>query len=254
MQLITAVGSQDRLMSRSLRAKIRERILKIPLGGRPLSEVVYPTYVRLYPLLYGMWGFEFEGKRYRYMFHPYGATIRGERIVEVPIALEELKQHAGRRILEVGNVLSHYLSCDHDVVDKYEQYPRCINQDILDFRPDHLYDFIISISTVEHIGWNESEREPDKAVRALSHMRSLIATGGRMLVTVPWGQNPALDRYLQSQDCLFDQLKFMKRVSSRNTWVQTSSEVLQCARYGGPYPFANVLVLGYLTAPGKSRA
>lgn len=228
--------------------------MKTSLGGRPLGEILYPTFVRIYPWLYCMQQFEFEGKWYQYMFHPCGATLRGERIIEVPIVLDELRRQLGRCILEVDNILSHYVACHHDVVDRYEKHRRCIYQDILDFQPDHLYDFIISISTVEHIGWNESERKPDKAVRAQSHMRSLIAPGGRMLVTVPWGQNLALDRHLQSRDCLFDQLKSLKRVSNRNTWVQTSSDVLQYARHGDPYPFVNDLVLGYLTAPGKSRA
>jgi len=225
---------------------VRERILETRLGGRSVRDLVFPAYVRLYPWLFCMWSFEYEGRRYGYKFHPYGATIRGERIVEVPIALEELKANAGRRILEVGNVLSHYVPCDHVVVDKYEQSDRCLNVDIMDFYPPHRFDYILSISTVEHIGWNEHEQEPDKAVRALLHMKSLLAPGGRMLVTVPWGENPALDRHLRSAECMFDELRYMKRVSSRNTWVQADAGVLEQACYGRPYPFANALVLGYL--------
>lgn len=237
----------------ALRATVRARILRTRLGGRPLGELLYPAFVRLYPLLFCMRSFEFEGRRYRYLFHPYGATIRGERIVEVPIALEALRAHAGQRVLEVGNVLGHYVEGTHDVVDKYELAPRCINEDILEFRPAGRYDFIISVSTVEHIGWHEEERDPEKAVRALHHMRNLLAPGGNMLVTMPWGQNPALDRYLQGRDCLFDRLRYMKRVSGRNTWVQTTAQALPVARYGHPYPFANVLVLGSLTVPGAGR-
>jgi hypothetical protein len=181
------------------------------------------------------------------MFHEYGATIRGERIVEVPIALGEVRARTGRRILEVGNVLSHYVAVYHEVVDKYEQASVCINEDILDYRPLSPYDFILSISTVEHIGWNEYEREPEQAICALFHMQSLLAPGGEMFVTIPWGQNPALDQHLLGSHCIFQVLRYMRRTSRRNTWRQTTKTALQTAHYGRPYPFANVLVLGYLT-------
>jgi hypothetical protein len=220
------------------------------VGGRRLGEMLYPAYVKAYPFLFFMRHFCFDGKRYDYLFHPYGATVRGERIVEVPIVLEELRLHRGEKILEVGNVLRHYITCAHDVVDKYEQAPGVINTDILEFRPAHRYDFIVSISTVEHIGWSEHEREPEKSVEALKYMRGLLAPSGRMLVTMPWGSNPALDRHIESPDCLFDDLRFMKRVSARNTWVQTTADSLTDARYGCPYPFANVLVIGSVA---KSR-
>lgn len=234
-------------------ATVRARVLGTRLGGRPLGELLYPAFVKLYPLLFWMRSFEFEGRRYRYMFHPYGATIRGERIVEIPVALAALRAHAGQRILEVGNVLSHYVACTHDIVDKYERAPGCINEDILTFRPAAPYDFVISVSTVEHIGWHEEEQDPEKAVRALHHMKSLLTPWGSMLVTMPWGQNPALDRYLQSQDCVFDRMGYMKRRSGRNTWEQTTAQALVGARYGSPFPFANVLVLGWLSVPGTGR-
>jgi len=233
-------------MARWFTALIRKRILETRLAGRPLGDILYPTYVRLYPFIFFMRSFEYEGKRYRYMFHPYGATIRGERIVEIPIALEALAAHSGQRILEVGNVLSHYVESEHDIVDKYEQAPGCLNEDIVEFRPMNPYHFIISISTVEHIGWNEHERDPEKAVRALFHMKNLLAPGGSMLVTMPWGENPDLDCHLQSPECIFDTLRYMQRVSWRNTWIPTTASALAMARYGKPYPFANVVVLGYL--------
>jgi hypothetical protein len=227
-----------------LAMRLRSQILQTRVGGHPLGEILYPTYVKLYPFVFFMRHFNFDGQQYDYFFHPYGATLRGERIVEVPIVLAELRSRAGQRVLEVGNVLSHYVASRHDIVDKYERGTGVLNEDILDYRPAHRYDFIVSISTVEHIGWNEHEREPEKCIQALTHMRSLLAPGGRMLVTLPWGGNPVLDRHIQSRTCLFDDLRFMKRVSRRNTWVQTTSAALVGARYGDPYPFANVLVIG----------
>lgn len=58
------------------------------------------------------------------------------------------------------------------------------------------YDWIVSISTMEHVGHDEEPKDPGAAARAIHHLRSLLASGGEMLVTVPGGYNPALDRAL----------------------------------------------------------
>lgn len=226
---------------------IRHRVLSMRTGRWTLRDILYSAYVHLYPFVFCMRSFQYEGTRYEYMFHPYGATLTSERIVEVPIALEALRAHAGGRVLEIGNVLNHYAKCDHIVIDKYEKSDGCINLDILDYRPSHGFDFIVSVSTVEHIGWNKYEREPEKAVLALEHMKRLLAPSGRMLVTIPLGYNQPLDRYLQSDRCMFHKACFLMRSSSKNQWVQVSAEAAFGAKYGSPYPFANGLVIGYAT-------
>lgn len=70
-------------------------------------------------------------------------------------------------MLEVGNVLSHYFPIHHDIVDKYEVCPGVINQDIADFLPQEKYDLILSISTVEHVGWDEQPQEPTKLLQVI---------------------------------------------------------------------------------------
>ena len=235
-------------MPKKPQSGIREAILSMKFGKRPLREIIYPCYVRLYPLIYRMREFSYDGQTYSYMFHPYGATIRGERIVEVPIALEALDRRRGQHILEVGNVLSHYVPCSHVILDKYEDHPACLNMDIFDFEPPCPLDFIVSVSTVEHIGWNEFENTPERAVQALTRMADMLAPGGTMLVTIPWGYNPALDRYLQSRECLFTELRYMRRVSRKNKWEETDAGACADAKYGEPFPFGNVIVFGYLTS------
>jgi len=228
-----------------LPTQIRNRVLDVSVGGRRIRDILYPAYVWLYPLLFRPRHFLYEGKRFRYMFHPYGATLKSERIVEIPIAFEEMNAHAGKRILEVGNVLNHYRSGNHVVLDKYERSDRCLNVDVMDYQPASRFDFIVSISTVEHIGWNEHERESEKAVRALQRMHAMLEPGGTMLVTIPWGYHPALDRYVRSSECLFERVRYMKRISRRNVWIQCDASALAEVRYGWPYPFANALLVGY---------
>ncbi len=65
--------------------------------------------------------FEFDGKSLSLFYHHYNMTWANERAVEVPIAADFLRRSAGKRVLEVGNVLSHYGDVDHTILDKYER-------------------------------------------------------------------------------------------------------------------------------------
>ncbi|HAL04611.1 MAG TPA: hypothetical protein DCP58_05820, partial [Verrucomicrobiales bacterium] len=65
--------------------------------------------------------FTYYDKTLLLFYHGYNMTWANERAVEVPIAREYLGRHTGQRVLEVGNVLSHYGDVDHVVLDKYEQ-------------------------------------------------------------------------------------------------------------------------------------
>ena len=67
-----------------------------------------------------------------------------------------------------------------------------VNEDIVDFRTDKRYDLVISISTVEHVGWDEDPNDPSKvlgkgskALDAIAHMAALLAPKGLMVVTFP---------------------------------------------------------------------
>jgi len=78
--------------------------------------------------------FMLGGTRYRYLWHPYMTTWRSERAVELPIAWSRVRKADPANILELGNVLSNYFPVRHAVVDKYEQTPGVINEDIVGFR------------------------------------------------------------------------------------------------------------------------
>ena len=137
--------------------------------------------------------FTLGGERYRGLRRLYGRTWVTERAVEVPVAQRLLERHSGERILEVGNVLSHYGPVEHDVVDRYEAAPGVRNVDVLDLAPEPSYDLIVSVSTLEHVGRDETPPEPERAVRALEHLRRLLRPGGVLFATVPAGYNRALD-------------------------------------------------------------
>lgn len=189
--------------------------------------------------------FVFDGRQYLYLYHFYNKTWKNERGIEIPIFRELLLRHQGERILEVGNVLAHYFPIHHDVVDKYEVAPGVINQDIVEFVPPRKYDLIVSISTLEHVGWDEQPQEPAKLLQAIDHLReTCLAPSGTIVVSLPIGYNNYFDALLENSKTLFTTQHFLKRVSKKNYWVETDWENCRDVKYGRF--LANALVIGLI--------
>jgi len=126
-----------------------------------------------------------------------------ERSVEAPWAI----QHIGgaRRVLDVGCSTSDYLAdlaqneprLDRRVYGLDPDAPRPTrNVGILKGTivappfPAAGFDLILCVSTVEHIGlpiYGQHEF-PHGDILAMRHMRRLLAPGGRLLLTVPFGR------------------------------------------------------------------
>jgi SAM-dependent methyltransferase len=190
--------------------------------------------------------FSFRGRDYHYFFHSYNLAWRNERTVEIPIARGFLSEYAGRDILEVGNVLAHYVDVSHDVLDKHEVSSGVINEDALDFDPGKKYDLIISISTLEHIGWDEQPRDPEKARLAVANLAGLLATGGQMVVTVPLGYNPEFDRLLEQRDKPFTEIYALRRIPGRNEWTEADFESVSGSGYPRKRFRADAIIVGVI--------
>lgn len=196
------------------------------------KERLYPLSLVLYYKISRRGTFMFQGKRYNYLYHTYNTTWKNGRTVEVPIISELIKSYQGKRILEVGNVISHYFPIEHDVVDKYEVAEGVINQDIVDFRTPNSYDLIVSISTLEHVGFDEEEKNPTKPLRAIESMKRCLGAGGKIAVTFPLAYNRDLDALLRRPDNPFTECYFMKLVSLDNRWLQVAWKDVRDAKYG----------------------
>ena len=198
--------------------------------------------------------FSFGGREYSYFNHPYNFTWDNERSVEIPIALDRIASFGEGRVLEAGNVLSHYVPAGWDVLDKFERATGVINCDLAEYRPDSRYDLIVSISTLEHVGFDDDVRDPDKIPAALANLRdNCLKPGGEMLFTMPLGYNQSLDESLFSGELGFDDLRYLKR-ASRHEWVEVSRDDLGDYRYATTYIEAGAVVIaGYHgSAAGKS--
>lgn len=186
--------------------------------------------------------FTFFGRQHPYFCHWYNATFDNERSVEIPLARYFLRQAEGKRVLEVGNVLSHYGSTYHDILDKYEKASGIFHADVVDYRPTSPYDLIVSVSTLEHVGWDEVPRDSTKIVRSVKNLRMMLAPGGLLFATIPVGYNTSITSLLE-QECLFTEQYYLKRISRGNDWVETSKQVALAIPFNTPYSFANALVL-----------
>jgi len=164
--------------------------------------------------------FRFGGVTHRYFCHLYNATWRNERAVEIPIVcayVTEFKGRRGSKMLEVGNVLGHYLKGYHPVIDKYESGECIINNDIADYAPVKKYDLIVSISTLEHVGWDEAAGSPSKLLEAIDNLkRNVLTSDGKLLATMPLGYNPYLDNLLLHDSLPFESIRCMRRPSHKS--------------------------------------
>lgn len=190
--------------------------------------------------------FTLRQQSYRYFLSSYNFTWENERIVEVPIILKLIEESHGEKILEVGNVLSHYVSIKHDVVDKYEKSDGVINSDIVDFMPAYKYDLIVSISTFEHIGFDESLKDPNKLLDAFRNVRNILAPGGKAVITLPVGYNPGLDKLLREDRTIFADKYCLKRISRLNSWTEVDWDAIRDAEFDRPFRFANGLVFAVI--------
>lgn len=165
--------------------------------------------------------------------------------MEIPIVWKSVKEARSGNILEVGNVLSNYFSVSHDILDKYEKAENVVNEDVCDFGPGKKYNLIVSISTLEHVGWDENPREPGKILRAVQKLRTLLAPGGKLIVTLPVGYNADLDELLNTKQLSFTKTGYLKRVA-KGEWAEADWDAIRSIGYNYPLRTANGIVVGII--------
>jgi hypothetical protein len=236
-------------------SQMRDAYRDMPLAADHLTVAELRTFANYcrHRALRSRRSFTLAGRSYPYYFGRYNTTWHNERIVEVPVCWEIVRQFDPERVLEVGNVLPHYFKASHTILDKDEADPRVVNADVTEYETDRRYDLIVTISTLEHVGFDYSETiEPRKILVAIDRLRSFLSPTGRLLVTLPTGYNPHLDKLLLDGDLRFDRLLAMKRVSSDNRWVEASWSEVAGMPYGDPYRGANGLIFGIFGADGST--
>jgi hypothetical protein len=189
--------------------------------------------------------FKFQNREYKYFCHSYNETWQNERAVEIPMIWNIVKSQKDN-ILEIGNVLSHYFPLPHDILDKYEKAKGVVNEDVVDFKTPKRYDLIVSISTLEHVGWDESPKDGKKILIAIDGLKRLLNPRGKVVISVPIGYNPYLDNLLKENKTGFTSRFCLKRISKNNLWIETDWKGVENSKFNNPYPFANGIVIGII--------
>lgn len=145
----------------------------------------------IYYSLFKQGTFWFNGDEYNYFYHLMNVTFSNERAIEIPIAAGLLDQYKDKWILEVGNVMHWYHKSKHIVLDKYEK--NCINEDIVDYQHIYKFDLVLSVSTLEHVGYDEVPHDSEKIYKSIENMKTLLRPGGLLFFTIPVGYNPNID-------------------------------------------------------------
>jgi hypothetical protein len=187
--------------------------------------------------------FTFGKQSYPFFYHTYNFTWDNERAVEIPIVKRYLDNNIGKRALEMGNVLSYYFTPGWDVLDKFDTGPGMIREDIVDFVPPEKYDLIVSISTLEHVGFDDDIKDPGKIIETMNNLKqNCLKPGGSMIFTMPMGYNPFMDKMLFDDELGFDEVLFMKRIS-KNEWRELSKDELGDYSYASEYIEAGAIVV-----------
>lgn len=181
--------------------------------------------------------FIYNGIRLPYFYHHYHSTYGSERAIEISIGKHFLDTHDD--ILEIGNVMSHYFPTSHSIVDKYEEAPGIINEDVVDIKSHH--ENILAISTLEHVGFDEEGKDHTKFFKAMENIKRISNCA---LITLPWGYNPSVDEFVK---------KFKGKMTlyyrEGREWKIGTLENIKNKTYASKYPCANAIAVVEIENP-----
>jgi len=132
------------------------------------------------------------------------------------------------------------------VVDKYEKSPGVHNIDFFDYDKRNKFDAFLSISTFEHIAWDEKKRDSKKLLDCFYKIKQHVKDRSQVLVTAPLGYNDFLDDFVRQKKLPFTHSTYLIRTSKDQKWQDVSpEEALQSKyQYSKKYQGANSLLVG----------
>jgi hypothetical protein len=187
-----------------------------------LKFLIYKVLYKVHKFFFNT-KFYFQGNPYSYFVNEYNSTYLNERAIEIPIATEYYNTFLkSNETLEIGNVLKRYFpELKHDVLDLYEGFEGVINEDIEFYKSAIKYKFILTVSTLEHVGFDGDEiLDLDKLRRSINNITdNLLAEGGVLIATFPLKYNPSIDDLFSSN---FFHEKYAMQRGFLNLWKQVS--------------------------------
>lgn len=131
------------------------------------------------------------------------------------------------------------------MLDRYEQ-GATHNIDLFDHHDQ--VDWIVAISTLEHVRWDEpaTGRLADGPQRALEHLHQILRPGGQMLITIPMGWHPYLDTTILEDRLPVQPTRQCTLVRQDTQWVQT--DTVTHRRYAASSIWAESVWVGEFSA------
>ncbi len=75
---------------------------------------------------------------------------------------------------------------------------------------------------------------------------------GKLVFTLPIGQNPNMDKILRKKKIKCTRLYCLKRISADNKWIETDWEDIKDSQYDKPFISANALVISTISNNHKN--
>lgn len=144
-----------------------------------------------------------------------------ERVVEYPWFLSQTDEQIGS-LLDAGSALNFHFILDHPYIKRknitivtLEPENNCFWQNRVSYLfrdirelpfKDNLFDEVVSISTIEHIGMDNSlyttdlslrEKKTRDYLKAVTEMRRVTKPGGKVYISVPFGRYTDFGWYQQ---------------------------------------------------------
>lgn len=234
------------MKKKSLKFKLYWLLINFIRSNKIVRFIIELIALGFYKVFRSQKRFIFQNNKYSYFYHFYNRAIASERIVEIPIAKKLIDDHKGKNILEVGNVLRHYFPIEHKVLDKYEKGKNVINKDVVKFKLEEKFDLILSVSTMEHVGFSYGEkRSSTKFVKGVNNLKRHLRKGGQLVVTFPLFYNKFIDELVLDNKMPFNKGYFMKRISYWNEWIEVDyEEAIRGDGYDKKYANSNILYIG----------
>lgn len=163
---------------------------------------------------------------------PYNNPRINERNIELPIAFWFIENY-NNDLVEIGEVTPFYRDPQHPVYDLSSQ---------LEERRKDLFDIdlkgknVLSISTVEHVGFGDygNAPEPHMALEAIKYIKKHTK---KYLITYPVGYNTELDDDLMHTKHKY----FLMQRDEHNKWTMCDHKHMDLFKYNSPYYAGNAI-------------
>jgi len=187
-----------------------------------------------------------------YRKNGYNSPATNERTVEIPLGFYFLENYSDA--LELGAVMPYYGAEKHEVWDLHDPHKCCGRVDLEGDDFDVSGRAVFSISTIEHVGFNNYggagflPREQWR--RAFVLLQTIVQNASVYLLTYPLGYNIDLDALVEAQ-C--PNRIILRRINSRNTWeVDPTRSTAYC--YGTPQSRTLLANIGEEIIRGRAPA